>query len=134
AQLVERFRADHPAGFYTLLMNSDIIYTITQTENLWGRVNEEGEVQSIVYLHFLKGWDRIRKLALSGGGGGAVAGYLVETIRNAVRDALRKTERRQKRERSLIRGLDDRGNEAEAVEDRSGSVVDRVIAREQIRQ
>ena len=134
AQLVEHFRADNPAGFYTLLMNSDIIYTVTQTENLWSRVNEDGEVQSIVYLHFLKGWDRIRKLALAGGGGGAVAGYLVETIRNAVRDALRKTERRQKRERSLIRGLDDRGNEAEAVEDRSGSVVDRVIAREQIEQ
>src|SRR5207237_2643488 len=57
-----------------------------------------------------------------------------ETIRNAVRDALRKTERRQKRERSLIRGLDDRGNEAEAVEDLSGSVIDRVIAREQIQQ
>lgn len=132
ARLVEHFRADNPAGFYTLLMNSDIIYTVTQTENLWSRVNEEGEVQSIVYLHFLKGWERIRKLALSGGG--AVAGYLVETIRNAVRDALRRTERRQKRERSLIRGLDDRGNEAEAVEDHSGSVIDRVIAREQLQQ
>src|SRR5690348_11488173 len=132
AQLVEHFRADNPAGFYTLLMNSDIIYTVTQTESLWSRVNEEGEVQSIVYLHFLKGWDRIRKLALSGGG--AVAGYLVETIRNAVRDALRKTERRQKRERSLIRGIEDRGNEAEAVEDRSASVVDRIIAREQLDQ
>ena len=132
AQLVEHFRADNPAGFYTLLMSSDIIYTVTQTESLWCRINEEGEVQSIVYLHFLKGWERIRKLALSGGG--AVAGYLVETIRNAVRDALRKTERRQKRERSLIRGLDDRGNEAEAVEDHSGSVIERVIAREQLQQ
>ena len=35
-------------------------------------------------------------------------------------------------ERSLLRGLDDRGNEAEAVEDKSGSVLDHVIAREQV--
>jgi hypothetical protein len=132
ARLVEAFREDNPAVFYTLLMNSPVLFTVTQTENLWNRIGEEGEVQSVVYLHFLKGWARIRTLALSGGG--PVAGYLVETIRNAVRDALRKQERHQKRERSLIRGLDDRGNEAEAVEDKSGSVLDRVIAREQVAQ
>src|SRR5207248_2304366 len=106
-----------------------VLHTITQTENLWNRVGEEGEVQSVVYLHFLKNWQRIRALAISGGG--AVAGYLVETIRNAVRDSLRKQERRQKRERSLVSGLQERGNEAEAVEDKSGSVLDHVIAREQ---
>ena len=130
ARLVEAFRDNNPAAFYTLLMNAPLIYTITQTDNLWGRVNEEGEVQSIVYLHFLKSWERIRSLALSSGS--PVAGYLVEVIRNAVRDALRKKERRQKMERSLLRGLDDRGNEAEAVEDKSGSVLDHVIAREQV--
>jgi hypothetical protein len=83
-------------------------------------------------MHFLKGWDRIRPLALNSGA--PVAGYLVEIIRNALRDALRKTERRAKRERSLVRGLEDRGNEAEHVEDLSASVVDRVIAREQLDQ
>src|SRR5438445_13275874 len=98
AEVVEAFKADDPARFYALLMNTKVIFTVTQTDNLWGRVNEEGEVESIVYLHFLKGWERIRNLAL--GGEGAVAGYLVETIRNAVRDALRKKERRQKMERS----------------------------------
>src|SRR5207249_1943644 len=36
-----------------------------------------------------------------------------------------------KMERSLISGLGDRGNEAEAVKDKGGSVLDRVIAREQ---
>jgi hypothetical protein len=132
ASLVEAFRENNPAAFYTLLMNSPIIFTVTQTDNLWGRIGEEGEVASIVYLHFLKGWERIRGHALSAGG--AMAGYLVEVIRNAVRDALRKKERRQKMERSLLRGMDDRGNEAEAVEDKSGSVLDHVIAREQLAQ
>src|SRR4051794_18303286 len=98
AQLVEAFRANNPAVFYTLLMNSQVIFTVTQTDNLWNRVGEEGEVHSVVYLHFLKGWERIRALALSGGGA-SPAGYLVEVIRNAVRDALRKQERRQKMER-----------------------------------
>ena len=88
ARLVEAFRDNNPAAFYTLLMNSPLIYTITQTDNLWGRVGEEGEVQSIVYLHFLKSWERIRSLTLSSGS--PVAGYLVEVIRNAVRDALHK--------------------------------------------
>lgn len=129
-RLVEAFRENNPAAFYTLLMNSSLIYTITQTDSLWDRVGEEGEVQSIVYLHFLKSWDRIRGLALASGS--PIAGYLVEVIRNAVRDALRKKERRQKMERSLVRGLGDRGNEAEAVEDKSGSVLDHVIAREQV--
>lgn len=128
-KLVEAFVDDNPASFYTLLMNSPVLQTVTQTENLWNRVGEEGEVQSVVYLHFLKNWQRIRTLAMSGGG--PVAGYLVETVRNAVRDALRKQERRQKRERSLVSGLSDRGNEAEAVEDKSGSVLDHVISREQ---
>jgi DNA-directed RNA polymerase specialized sigma24 family protein len=132
AKLVDFFVSDNPASFYLLLMNSCVLHTVTQTENLWNRVGEEGEVQSVVYLHFLKNWQRIRTLALSGGG--AVAGYLVETIRNAVRDSLRKQERRQKRERSLVSGLHDRGNEAEAVEDQSGSVLDHVIAREQTAQ
>jgi hypothetical protein len=130
--LVEAFRDDDKATFYTLLMNSPVLYSVTQTENLWARVGEEGEVQSIVYLHFLKGWERIRALAL--GSGGPVAGYLVEIIRNAIRDDLRKKERRTKRERSLVRGLEDRGNEAEHVEDFSASVVERVIAREQLDQ
>jgi hypothetical protein len=131
ARVVEAFRANDPATFYTLLMNSRVLYTVTQTENLWNRVGEEGEVQSVVYLHFLKGWDRIRGYAMAGQG--PVAGYLVEVIRNAVRDSLRKQERRQKRERSLIRGRgdDQRGNEAEAVEDQSGSVLDSVIAAEE---
>jgi hypothetical protein len=132
AALAVAFRDDDPATFYTLLMNSGLLYTVTQTDDLWNRVGEKNEVQSIVYLHFLKGWQRIRGLALASGG--PLAGYLVEIIRNAVRDALRKTERRERRERSLIRGLDDRGNEAEAVTDRSASVVDRVIAREQLDQ
>src|SRR5258706_2862530 len=110
-------------------MNSPVLFTVTKAENLWNRIGDEGEVRSVVYLHFLKWWARIRTLALSGGG--PVAGYLVETIRNAVRDALRKQERHQKRERSLIRGLDDRGNEAEAVEDKSGSGLHSCIAREQ---
>jgi hypothetical protein len=130
ARLADAFRDNDPAVFYTLLMNSKVLYTVTQTENLWARVGEEGEVQSVVYLHFLKGWDRIRGHALASGG--PVAGYLVEVIRNAVRDALRKQERRQKRERSLVRGLEgERGNEAEAVEDDSGSVLDSVIAAEE---
>lgn len=132
ARLVEAFRANDPATFYTLLMNSRVLYTVTQTENLWNRVGEEGEVQSVVYLHFLKGWDRIRAYALAGAG--PVAGYLVEVIRNAVRDSLRKQERRQRRERSLLRGLGDdesRGNEAEMVEDHAGSVLDSVIAQEE---
>jgi len=116
--------------FYTLLMSSSVLATVSQTDNMWNRIGEEGEVQSVVYLHFLKNWERIRTLALAGGG--QVAGYLVETIRNALRDALRKQERRQKMERSLVRGLDDRGNEAEAVEDTTGSVLDNVIAREQV--
>jgi hypothetical protein len=128
-KLVEAFIDDNPASFYLLLMNTPVLQTITQTENLWNRVGEEGEVQSVVYLHFLKNWQRIRTLALSASS--AVAGYLVETIRNAVRDSLRKQERRQKRERSLVSGLQDRGNEAEAVQDKSGSVLDHVIAREQ---
>jgi hypothetical protein len=132
ARLVDAFRDNNPAVFYTVLMNSAVLYTVTQTDDLWNRVGEEGEVQSIVYLHFLKGWERIRTLAL--GSGSPLAGYLVEIIRNAVRDALRKTERRQKRERSLVRGIQERGNEAEAVEDRSASVVDRIIAREQLDQ
>lgn len=132
AKLVEAFVDNNPASFYLILMNSPVLQTVTQTENLWNRVGEEGEVQSVVYLHFLKNWQRIRTLALAGSG--AVAGYLVETIRNAVRDALRKQERRQKRERSLVSGLQDRGNEAEAVEDKSGSVLDHVIAREQTEQ
>jgi hypothetical protein len=132
ARLVDAFRDNNPAVFYTVLMNSAVLYTVTQNEDLWKRVGDEGELQSVVYLHFLKGWDRIRALAL--GSGGPLAGYLVEIIRNAVRDALRKTERRQKRERSLVRGLEDRGNEAEAVQDFSASVVDRVIAREQLDQ
>jgi hypothetical protein len=130
ATLVEAFVADDPATFYTRLMDSNVLRTVAQAESLWDRVGEEGEAQSVVYLHFLKGWDRIRELAM--GSGGAVAGYLVEVMRNALRDALRKVERRRKRERSLIRGLEDRGNEAEAVEDRAGSVVDRVIAREEL--
>src|SRR4051812_14138813 len=130
ARLADAFRDNDPATFYTKLMNSKVLYTVTQTENLWTRVGEEGEVQSVVYLHFLKSWDRIRGHALAGGG--PVAGYLVEVIRNAVRDALRKQERRQKRERSLVRGLDgERGNEAEAVADDSGSVLDSVIAAEE---
>ena len=132
ARLVDAFVENNPAAFYMILLNSPVLQTVTQTENLWNRVGEEGEVQSVVYLHFLKNWQRIRALALSGGG--AVAGYVVETIRNAVRDALRKQERRQKRERSLMNGYEERGNEAEAVEDKSGSVLDRVIAREQSRQ
>ncbi len=132
AKLVEAFVDNNPASFYLILMNSPVLQTVTQTENLWNRVGEEGEVQSVVYLHFLKNWQRIRTLALAGSG--AVAGYVVETIRNAVRDALRKQERRQKRERSLVSGLQDRGNEAEAVEDKSGSVLDHVIAREQAAQ
>jgi hypothetical protein len=133
AALVEAFRADNPAAFYSTLMNSSVLYAVTQAENLWARVGDEGELQSIVYLHFLKGWQRIRTLALNSGG--PVAGYLVEIVRNAVRDELRKTERRQKRERSLVRDLgDSRGNEGEMVEDRSASVVDRVIAREQLDQ
>lgn len=133
ANLVDAFRGNNPARFYMILMNSAVLFTVTQTDNLWNRMGDEDELQSVVYLHFLKGWDRIRTLALSGGGG-AVAGYLVEIIRNAVRDALRKQERRERMERSLVRGLDDRGNEAEAVEDRSGSVIDRVIAREEVAQ
>jgi hypothetical protein len=132
ARLVEAFVDDNPASFYLLLMNSPVLQAVTQTENLWNRVGEEGEVQSVVYLHFLKNWQRIRTLALSASS--AVAGYLVETIRNAVRDSLRKQERRQKRERSLVSGLQDRGNEAEFVEDKSGSVLDHVIAREQTEQ
>jgi hypothetical protein len=132
AKLVDAFRDDNPAAFYLLLMNSPVLHTVAQTENLWNRIGEEGEVQSVVYLHFLKNWVRIRTLALSGGG--AVAGYLVETIRNALRDALRKQERRQKRERSLVSGLWERGNEAETVEDKTGSVLDHVIAREQSEQ
>src|SRR5258706_3981491 len=113
-------------------MNSPVLFTVTQTENLWNRIGDEGEVRSVVYLHFLKGWARIRTLALSGSG--PVAGYLVATIRNAVRDALRKQERHHKRERSLIRGRDDRGNEAEAVEDKSRSVPDLVVARAPVEQ
>jgi hypothetical protein len=132
ASLVNAFRDNNPAVFYTVLMNSAVLYTVTQNEDLWKRVGDEGELQSIVYHHILKGWERIRGLAL--GSGGPLAGYLVEIIRNAVRDALRKTERRQKRERSLVSGLEDRGNEAEYVEDFSASVVDRVIAREQLDQ
>jgi hypothetical protein len=130
ARLVQAFRDDNPAVFYTLLMSSSVLATVSQTDNMWNRIGEEGEVQSVVYLHFLKNWSRIRTLALAGGG--QVAGYLVETIRNALRDALRKQERRQRMERSLVRGLDDRGNEAEAVQDTSGSVLDNVIAREQV--
>ncbi len=129
ARLVDAFRVNDPATFYTLLMNSRVLYTVAQTESLWSRVGEEGEVQSIVYLHFLKGWDRIRGYALASEG--PAAGYLVEVIRNALRDALRKQERRQKRERSLLRNIDERGNEAEAVEDTTGSVLDSVIANEE---
>jgi len=130
AKLVGAFVGDDPAVFYTTLMDSSVLRTVAQSESLWDRVGEEGEAQSVVYLHCLKGWGRIRTLAM--GSGGPVAGYLVEVMRNALRDALRKTERRRKRERSLVRGLEERGNEAEAVEDRSGSVVDRVIAREEL--
>lgn len=129
ARLVEAFRENDPAGFYALLMNSRVLFTVTQTNNLWDRVGDEGEVQSIVYTHFLKNWERIRALALAGQG--PPAGYLVEVIRNAVRDGLRKQERRQRMERSLIHDLDQRGNEAESVEDKSGSVLDHVIANEQ---
>lgn len=128
AKLVDAFRDDDPAVFYTLLVNSPIIPTVTQVENLWNRIGDDGELKSIVYLHFLKHWQKIRTLALSGGG--AVAGYLVEVIRNAVRDELRKRDRRRKVERSLLSGHDDRGNEAEAVADTSGSPLEQAIARE----
>jgi hypothetical protein len=126
--LVDAFRADNPATFYTLLVNSAVLPTVTQVENLWSRVDDEGDLQSIVYLHFLKGWQKIRTLALAGQG--AVAGYLVEVIRNAIRDELRKRDRRKKLERSLVSGYEDRGNEAEAVADHGGSPLELAIAHE----
>src|SRR5258706_3454847 len=68
ARLVAAFRENNPAVFYTLLMTSSVLVTVTQTESLWNRIGEEGEVRSVVYLHFLKSWERIRTLALAGGG------------------------------------------------------------------
>lgn len=127
--LVSAFRENNPARFYTLLVNSSVLYSITQVESLWQRVGDEDELKSHVYFHFLQSWDRIRNLAMTRGE--AVGGYLVETIRNAVRDNLRKKERRKKRERELSRGFDgESGNDAEAVADKAGSVLDQVIAQE----
>lgn len=131
ARLVEAFANDDQASFYLLVVNTRVLYALSQVEDLWQRVDDEGEVQSIVYTHFLKRWPRIRAGALASAGG--VAGYLIESIRNALRDALRKKERRAKRERSLIRRLDNRGNEAEAVADTGGSALDWAIVNEQMR-
>jgi hypothetical protein len=128
AALVDAFRDDNPAAFYTLLLHSPVLPTVTQVENLWNRIGDEGELQSVVYLHFVKNWAKIRTLALSGQG--AVAGYLVEVIRNAVRDDLRKRDRRRKMERSLLTGYEERGNEAEAVADHAGSPLELAIAHE----
>lgn len=132
ARLVEAFAADDQAAFYLLVVNTRVLYALSQVEELWQRVDDEGEVQSIVYTHFLKRWARIRAGALASPGG--VAGYLIESIRNALRDALRKKERRAKRERSLIGRLDERGNEAEAVADTGGSALDWAIHNEQMRE
>ncbi len=126
--LVGAFRDNNPAEFYTLLINTPVLYAVTQTESLWQRVGDEDDLKSHVYFHFLQGWDRIRSLALPRGD--AVGGYLVETIRNSVRDALRKKERRKKRERELVSGIQDRGTDAEAVPDKRGSTLDQVLANE----
>ena len=131
--LVGAFREDNPAEFYELLVNSSVLYAVTQVESLWQRVGDEDELKSHVYFHFLQSWERIRAGALPRGD--AIGGYLVETIRNSVRDALRKKERRKRRERELVRGgfgndPDERGSDAEAVAAKTGSVLDELIAEE----